>query len=209
MKSLVLTACLLCICLFTVPAEAVLPPEPMTIQLFERGDANTDGRVDLSDALTIANQLFLGGKPTSCEAAADINDDGSIDVSDPVALLNAIYLGSGQVAAPAGYCGADTTRDQLSCLASECDAVEATIILGVERVEPIWLICVMAPCPWSEGGWNVEIGKENIFVSDLDLRRVNLSADELAKAKGHYKGFVVEDAEGRNVLVVWGGVRMY
>lgn len=209
MKSLVLTSCLFSVCLFSVPAEAVQPLPNFPIQLFERGDANTDGRVDLSDALTIANQLFLGGKPTSCEDAADINDDGSVDVSDPVALLTAIYLGSGQVAVPAGYCGADTTRDQLSCHASECDAVEATIIISVNRLGPVMLPCILPPCPSSPGGWLVELGRDKVFVEELDLSRLNLSAEELAEAKGHYEGFVVENAEGRKVLVVWGGVRMY
>jgi hypothetical protein len=59
-----------------------------------RGDANGDGRVDLSDALAITNFLFLGGLRPHCCDAADTNGDGKLDVSDPSWLVGFLFRGS-------------------------------------------------------------------------------------------------------------------
>jgi hypothetical protein len=83
---------------------------------FRRGDANVDGRVDLSDAIGILDGLFLGGPSPACTDAADANDDGRIDLSDPIALLGALFLGSGPLPAPGReICGPDPTADGLDC----------------------------------------------------------------------------------------------
>jgi hypothetical protein len=90
---------------------------------FVRADADTNGTVNLSDAVVILNHLFLGGEPLSCEDAADSNDDGRIDLSDGVAVLRWLFLGAGSPPPPApssqGYaeldCGLDPTPDALGC----------------------------------------------------------------------------------------------
>ena len=90
---------------------------------FNRGDANNDTDVDISDPLFIMGWLFLGGTEPPCLDAADANDNSDIDISDGVFLL--IFLFSGGPAPPApffgqdpseGQCGTDPTIDLLGCL---------------------------------------------------------------------------------------------
>ena len=52
---------------------------------FLRGDANLDLEVNLTDAVYILNNLFIGGVSLPCAEAADVNGDaargGTIEVS--------------------------------------------------------------------------------------------------------------------------------
>jgi hypothetical protein len=83
---------------------------------FKRGDANDDGRVDLSDALAILGVLFLGeAGEFRCGGSADVNDSGKADVSDAVAVLGHLFLGSDPPRPPFPDCGQDPTPDALSC----------------------------------------------------------------------------------------------
>ncbi|MDP7006568.1 MAG: GC-type dockerin domain-anchored protein, partial [Phycisphaerales bacterium] len=47
------------------------------------GDINGDGNVDVSDLLTVIDQLGLTDSP------ADVNGDGVVDVSDLLAIVDA------------------------------------------------------------------------------------------------------------------------
>ncbi|MBN1443499.1 MAG: hypothetical protein JXA90_12385, partial [Planctomycetes bacterium] len=58
-----------------------------------RGDANSDGSQDISDAIYILSCLFLGGPCPTSACAADSNNDGSRDISDAVFLLSFLFLG--------------------------------------------------------------------------------------------------------------------
>jgi hypothetical protein len=60
---------------------------------FLRGDANGDGKVDISDAVRILDRLFAGGEGFDCNDAADTNHDGVIDISDAVSELTFLFLG--------------------------------------------------------------------------------------------------------------------
>lgn len=84
--------------------------------LFIRGDANFDGRVDLSDSIFLNNYLFKGGSSPGCNDAADVNDDGKVDISDGIYLNNYLFLGTGSPP-PEPYPGAgvDPTIDELGC----------------------------------------------------------------------------------------------
>jgi len=85
---------------------------------FLRGDANTDGQVDVSDALTITGYLFLGSAVPLCMDAADANDDGGADLSDAIAIVRELFMGSaGAITAPYPDRGTDPTPDSLSCAA--------------------------------------------------------------------------------------------
>lgn len=99
-------------------AEVEVRPEA---KKFIRADANASGEVDIADAISVLNFLFLGTGAPSCLEAADANDDGSIDISDALYLL--VYLFSGGRAIPEPYpdCG-------LGSLAGE--------VLGCERHPP-------------------------------------------------------------------------
>ena len=89
---------------------------------FLRGDANLDLEVNLTDAVYILNNLFLGGAPLPCAEAADVNGDaatgGTIDLSDGVYLLNFLFLGGDPVPAPFPECG--SMKLVLGCESTGC-----------------------------------------------------------------------------------------
>jgi len=87
----------------------------VTVPEFIRGDANSDGALQISDAVFILQYLFAAGESPSCLDASDSNDDGYIDISDVMKIL--MYLFGDLPAPPAPYpdCGVDTTEDSLDC----------------------------------------------------------------------------------------------
>lgn len=76
-----------------VPFVPVNPGEPASqgeanIQTHPTGDANEDGAVDVSDAVSVIN-VFLSGDSARVNAAlSDANDDGVIDITDAVVIIN-------------------------------------------------------------------------------------------------------------------------
>jgi hypothetical protein len=86
--------------------------------LFQRGDANNDGRHDISDGVWILNYLFLGFAAPPCPPAADVNGDRQLNVADPSALFNFLFLGGRPPAAPYPDCGPGAAGE--SCSASTC-----------------------------------------------------------------------------------------
>ncbi len=81
---------------------------------FIRGDANGDESVDLSDAVTILNYLFLGLElPTDCLDGLDANDSGTVDLSDAIQLLRFLFQGGAAPALPYPQAGPDPTQDGL------------------------------------------------------------------------------------------------
>ncbi len=82
---------------------------------FVRGNANIDGRVDLSDPFSIHNWLFRGERPPVCRQAADINDDNRNDISDSVWMLNWLFLGGPAIGPPYPDCGLDPDSSDLPC----------------------------------------------------------------------------------------------
>jgi hypothetical protein len=69
--------------------------------VFHRGDANGDGRLDISDAIRTFNFLFLGAPAPGCLEAADSNNDGRADLSDGIFSLNFLFGRGAQPAPPA------------------------------------------------------------------------------------------------------------
>ena len=86
--------------------ELIPPP------IFQRGDANMDGRVDLSDVIYLLSYIHLGGKIPGCLDAADFNNDGKLDTTndhtDATYLLNHLFLGGPVLPDPYQKCGVDT-----------------------------------------------------------------------------------------------------
>lgn len=80
---------------------------------FQRGDADGDGQLCMSDAILVVYHLWRDGRPLPCLDAADANDDGSIDVGDVLASLYATF--HGLPLPPPVVCGVDQTDDGLSC----------------------------------------------------------------------------------------------
>jgi hypothetical protein len=70
-----------------------------------RGDANSDGQLQISDPMRILNFLFQGGSSVPCAAAADANGSGKVDMSDAVHVLNFLFLGGEAPSYPFPECG--------------------------------------------------------------------------------------------------------
>jgi hypothetical protein len=85
-------------------------------QIFRRGDANTSGTIDISDAVFGLNHLFSGGPEPHCAKTADANDDGLINISDASYLLNHLFVGGPPPPTPFPDCDSDPTADSLTCV---------------------------------------------------------------------------------------------
>lgn len=79
---------------------------------FIRGDANSDGVVDVSDAVFVLLHLF-GGLPVDpeCADACDANDDEGVDLSDASSLLGYLFLAGARPPAPFPDPGTDEPCD--------------------------------------------------------------------------------------------------
>ncbi|MCZ6792064.1 MAG: CotH kinase family protein [Planctomycetota bacterium] len=82
---------------------------------FVRGDANIDGDVDISDAVTILAHLFLGDAELRCIAAADANFSRDVDLSDAISILEFLFGGTAVLLKPFPACGHEPVGAGLSC----------------------------------------------------------------------------------------------
>ena len=88
---------------------------------FRRGDANSDGKVDISDAIRTFMFLFLGASAPRCLDTSDANDDGSVDISDGLHILNDFFREGTGIPDPGPFgCGIDPTYDGLGCETYDC-----------------------------------------------------------------------------------------
>jgi hypothetical protein len=80
-------------------------------EIFQRGDCNSDDKVDLADSATmLANQF--SGLAILCPDACDANDDGVLNMADSVFLLNWLFKFGEIPPAPGPYDdGPDATDD--------------------------------------------------------------------------------------------------
>ena len=83
--------------------------------VFLRGDPNEDGRVDLSDAVSILRMLFGGRALPACEDRLDANDDGQLSIADAIHVLAYLFAGGPAPPAPFPVEGLDATEDALRC----------------------------------------------------------------------------------------------
>ncbi len=79
----------------TVTKHNYLPhQQEVTVELsFMRGDANSDGSINIADAMYIINYLFLSGPAPNPMDAGDANCDGGVDVGDAVYIINFLFTG--------------------------------------------------------------------------------------------------------------------
>ncbi len=108
-------------CVMTVNRTSVLAggQDPATITIrcgtfFRRGDANADGRFDISDPITILGYLF-GGEPSTCLDGIDVNDSGSADIADAIYMLGYLFARGTPPPAPFPQAGLDRTADAINC----------------------------------------------------------------------------------------------
>jgi hypothetical protein len=90
---------------------------------FLRGEANDDGKLDLSDAVFILGFLFLGTTEPGCREALDVNDDNAIDIADAISILGHLFLGSPPTLPGLGVCELLDASATLGCESSsrQCD----------------------------------------------------------------------------------------
>jgi hypothetical protein len=81
---------------------------------FVRGDANGDGRDDISDAVAELGYLFLGGE-TDCLEALDADDNFETNITDPIYLLGYLFMGGPAPPPPFPEAGEDPAGVSLGC----------------------------------------------------------------------------------------------
>ena len=59
-------------------------------QRFLRGDFNMDGQVDISDAVSLLQHLYLGN-PGTCLDAGDVNNNEVLDITDAIRILAFLF----------------------------------------------------------------------------------------------------------------------
>ncbi len=84
------------------------------VTFFSRGDANSDGAIDIGDPVSLLNHLYLGGQKPACPDAADADDNGELDLTDAVVILGHLFLGEAAIASPYPQPGRDSTSDSLA-----------------------------------------------------------------------------------------------
>ncbi len=93
-----------------------LEDEPPPGPHFRRGDSNADGRLDISDGVSVLGYLFLGNEAPECLDAADADDTGVLELTDAVFVFSHLFLGGSAPPPPgASECGPDPTEDALGC----------------------------------------------------------------------------------------------
>ncbi|MGE3165949.1 MAG: dockerin type I repeat-containing protein [Planctomycetota bacterium] len=97
----------------TVPALCTVAVPAFTT--FVRGDANSDGTVNVLDAVRIVGVLFQGVPGTGCQDAMDVNDSGAVDLADVSYLLPHLFLMTQAPPPPYPAPGVDPTPDAILC----------------------------------------------------------------------------------------------
>jgi PKD repeat protein len=83
---------------------------------FRRGDVDSNGVVEITDAVKLLGYLFLGGGTPECLEAGDTDNNGNIDITDAVTNLGYQFLGQAPPAAPGPLnCGPDPADPMLGC----------------------------------------------------------------------------------------------
>ena len=102
--------------------KKALSTNPLGVCGFRRGDTNSSGTVNLTDAIYLLQHLFTGGLPLSCADTGDFDDDGIMDLTDAVLILTFLFRGADLSGPPGPYdCGTDPIEDTLAdCIDGGC-----------------------------------------------------------------------------------------
>ena len=101
----------------TTLIDGFISPSAPADAPFLRGDANSDGRINVTDAIGILLAV-LSREDLGCEDAHDTDDSGNIDFVDGLILLRFLFDHGSQ--GSIGICAMDSTEDFLECPASSC-----------------------------------------------------------------------------------------
>ncbi len=76
--------------------------------VFRRGDCNSSGSINITDAIFYLDHLFKKGPRGPCDDACDSNNDGVLKLSDAINTLNYLFKGGPPPPAPGPIeCGID------------------------------------------------------------------------------------------------------
>jgi len=81
--------------------------------MFLRGDATSNGAIDIADCIFILQYLFSAGKPPKCMDSADVDDNNMVNIADAIAILSYLFGASLHPAFPFPGMGLDGTPDNL------------------------------------------------------------------------------------------------
>lgn len=65
---------------------------PLCFKIFETGDVNANGIVDVGDQVYLYNYLFMGTSPPMPYEAGDLTQDGFVDVADLIYMVNYLFI---------------------------------------------------------------------------------------------------------------------
>ncbi|MBI4600619.1 MAG: hypothetical protein HY721_01530 [Planctomycetes bacterium] len=82
---------------------------------FIRGDSDSSGRIDMTDAIAVLYKLFLGRDDVACEDAADADDSGRLNMTDAISIADHLFRGGRSPPPPYPEPGPDPTPDGLGC----------------------------------------------------------------------------------------------
>jgi PKD repeat protein len=95
----------------SVPSDGVCAtPQGDGVPQFRRGDADGSGKLDLTDAISTLQFLYMGYTAPACKDAADTDDSGKLDLTDAISSLQFQFMGGTPPADPGpANCGPDPT----------------------------------------------------------------------------------------------------
>jgi len=73
--------------------DAYLCPEEGGSCCYNRGDADGNGSINVTDLTYLVNYLFFGGPAPPCEEEGDVNGSGAINVADLTYLVDYLFFG--------------------------------------------------------------------------------------------------------------------
>ncbi len=80
--------------------ESPYQDQPFSFYVFESGDANNDGVVDVADVIHIVNYLYRQGEEPNPQESGDASCDGIVDVADLIWLVGYLYRGGSSPCCP-------------------------------------------------------------------------------------------------------------
>lgn len=178
---------------------------PVPDGLFIRGDCTADGTLNLADAVTALQYLFIGGE-IPCASAADHDDDGTLDLSDGISFLSYLFILGDPPAPPFPTVGADPTPDSLgcevSCTAPACfigldgDECHSAILVGLGDSQFDTTNSTTSTDPYSDDNCNASL---------LGLMQQDIWFSFMAPADGFASFSLCEQVGFDSDLVVYEG----
>lgn len=67
--------------------------QAVTVEVHLCGDANSDSKINVADAVYLINYIFRGGPAPSVLQAGDVNSDATVNIGDAVFIINYVFRG--------------------------------------------------------------------------------------------------------------------